>query len=84
LAALAWPGLLGTWLAYLRNFYPIRARGTTRASLVPYVLPIVGLGLGIAALGEPAGWRLLLGSVLVAAGSPGTGTRARAPRARRG
>jgi len=66
--ALAWLGLLGSCLAYLLYFYLINAWGATRASLVSYVFPVVGLILGIAILGEPADARLLLGSGLVVAG----------------
>ncbi|HKV43753.1 MAG TPA: EamA family transporter [bacterium] len=49
-------------------FYLIRVWGATRASLVTYVFPVVGLFLGITFLGERADWRLLLGSLLVLAG----------------
>jgi drug/metabolite transporter (DMT)-like permease len=63
--ALVWLGLLGSCLAYLLYFYLIRAWGPTRASLVTYVFPVIGLVLGIAFLGERADWHLVLGSLLV-------------------
>jgi len=66
--ALAWLGLLGSCLAYLLYFYLIRAWGPTRASLVTYVFPVIGLILGITFLGETVDWHLVLGSVLVVAG----------------
>jgi len=65
---LAWLGLLGSCVAYLLYFYLINTWGATRASLVTYVFPVVGLLLGITVLGEPADWRLWLGSLLVIAG----------------
>jgi len=66
--ALAWLGLLGSCLAYLLFFYLINAWGPTRASLVTYVFPVIGLLLGIVFLGEIADWRLMIGSLLVVAG----------------
>ncbi|HLW60527.1 MAG TPA: EamA family transporter [bacterium] len=66
--ALAWLGLLGSSVAYLLYFYLIRVWGATRASLVTYVFPVIGLVLGITFLGERTDWRLLLGSLLVLAG----------------
>jgi len=66
--ALAWLGLLGSCLAYLLFFYLINAWGPTRASLVTYVFPVIGLLLGIIFLGEIADWRLMIGSLLVVAG----------------
>jgi drug/metabolite transporter (DMT)-like permease len=66
--ALAWLGLLGSCLAYLLYFYLINAWGATRASLVAYVFPAIGLMLGIVFLGETADWRLMIGSLLVVAG----------------
>lgn len=66
--AVAWLGLLGSCTAYLLFFYLINAWGATRASVVTYVFPVIGLILGILFLGEVADGRLLLGSLLVVAG----------------
>jgi drug/metabolite transporter (DMT)-like permease len=66
--ALAWLGLLGSCLAYLLYFYLIGAWGATRASLVTYVFPVIGLVLGITFLGERVDWHLALGSLLVVGG----------------
>jgi drug/metabolite transporter (DMT)-like permease len=66
--ALAWLGLLGSCLAYLLYFYLISAWGPTRASLVTYVFPVIGLVLGVAFLGESVDWHLVLGSLLVVLG----------------
>jgi len=66
--ALAWLGVLGSCTAYLLYFYLINAWGPTRATLVTYVFPVIGLILGILFLNETADWRLLLGSILVVGG----------------
>ena len=66
--AIAWLGLLGSCAAYLLFFYLINAWGPTRASLVTYIFPIIGLLLGIVFLNEPADWHLLLGSALIVGG----------------
>lgn len=66
--ALAWLGLLGSCTAYLLYFYLINAWGATRASLVTYVFPAIGLLLGIIFLHEVADWHLVVGSALVVGG----------------
>ncbi|MFN7983263.1 MAG: DMT family transporter [Vicinamibacterales bacterium] len=66
--ATAWLGLLGSCLAYILYFSLINVWGATRASLVTYVFPIVGLALGILVLGEHPQWNLFAGTALVAAG----------------
>lgn len=66
--ALVWLGLLGSCIAYLLYFYLINTWGPTRASLVTYVFPVIGLLLGIIFLNEVADWRLIAGSALVVGG----------------
>jgi len=66
--AIAWLGLLGSCIAYLLFFYLINAWGPTRASLVTYVFPVIGLILGIIFLNEVADWRLAIGSLLIVGG----------------
>lgn len=66
--AVAWLGLLGSCVAYLLFFYLINAWGPTRASLVTYVFPVIGLILGIIFLREEPGWQLIVGSLLVVGG----------------
>ncbi len=66
--ALAWLGVLGSCTAYLMFFSLINAWGPTRASLVTYVFPVIGLILGILFLGEKADWRLVAGSLLIVGG----------------
>jgi drug/metabolite transporter (DMT)-like permease len=66
--AVAWLGLLGSCLAYLLYFSLMNAWGVTRAALVSYVFPVVGLILGITLLDEALDWRLFVGTALVVAG----------------
>ncbi len=66
--ALVWLGLLGSCLAYLLLFYLINSWGPTRASVVSYIFPVVGLILGLIILNETPDSRLLAGSALVVAG----------------
>lgn len=66
--AAAWLGLLGSCTAYLLYFSLLNAWGATRASLVTYVFPVVGLLLGIIILDEPVDWRLAAGTALIVAG----------------
>jgi drug/metabolite transporter (DMT)-like permease len=66
--SIVWLGLLGTCLAYILFFYLINAWGPTRASVVTYVFPVIGLVLGIVFLQEAADWRLLAGSALIVGG----------------
>jgi drug/metabolite transporter (DMT)-like permease len=66
--AVLWLGLLGSCMAYLLFFSLINAWGPTRASMVTYTFPVIGLILGIALLGELADWRLVVGSALVVSG----------------
>jgi len=66
--ALAWLGLLGSCLAYLLYFHLLHAVGPTRATMVTYVFPVVGVILGVVFLGELADWHLVVGALLVALG----------------
>lgn len=66
--AIVWLGVLGSCLAYVLFFYLMNAWGPTRASLVTYVFPVIGLILGIIFLREPADWRLVVGALLIVGG----------------
>jgi drug/metabolite transporter (DMT)-like permease len=66
--ALLWLGLLGSCTAYLLYFYLINTWGATRAAIVTYVFPVIGLILGIVFLDESIDARLIAGSLLVVAG----------------
>lgn len=68
LLAVVWLGLLGSALAYLLNFFIIGSWGASRATLVTYVIPIVGLTLGAIFMQEALDWRIVAGSALVILG----------------
>ena len=69
--ALVWLGLVGSCLAYLLYYYLIHSIGPTRASMVTYTFPIVGITLGVFVLpllGYPAEMldiNLIAGAVLI-------------------
>ncbi len=77
--ALGWLGLLGSCVAYLLYYYLINAWGATRATIVTYVFPIIGLFLGVAVLREPLTAQLVAGTLLIVTG---IATATRAPAAR--
>jgi len=68
LFAVVWLGLLGSGAAYLVFFRLLVRWGATRTSLVAYLLPIWGIGLGAIVLSEPIDARLVLGTALVIGG----------------
>jgi len=68
LFAVVWLGLLGSGLAYLCYFRILQHWGATRASMVAYLLPVVGIALGAVVLQEPIAPSTLFGTILVIAG----------------
>lgn len=66
--AVLWLGVLGLCVAYLLFFYLNNVWGPTRASLVTYVFPVVGVVLGIIFLSEPLTWNMIVGSIFVVGG----------------
>lgn len=66
--AIAWLGVLGSFFAYVLFFFLIEHLGATMASMVTYLFPVVGVGLGVLVLGEPMDARLGLGTILVLIG----------------
>jgi drug/metabolite transporter (DMT)-like permease len=63
--ALLWLGLVGSCTAYLLYFYLIHSIGPTRATMVTYMFPVVGITLGVAFLGEVLDATLIIGAVLI-------------------
>jgi drug/metabolite transporter (DMT)-like permease len=61
-------GVMGTGLAYGAYFWLLGAMGSVRASLVTYVIPIMGLFLGWAVLDESVGINSILGCGLIILG----------------
>lgn len=61
-------GVASSGLAYVLYYRLIAAAGAVIASLATYLMPPVGVTLGWLVLGEPVGWRLLVGIVLILLG----------------
>ena len=75
IGAVLWLGLLGSFVAYLLYFYLLTHMGATVSTMVTYVFPIVGVGIGVVLLDEVLDWRLLLGTGLVVLGIAIVGLR---------
>ncbi len=67
LLAIGWLGLASSGLAYIVYYALIRRMGATQLTLVAYVIPVLGLALGVLVLDERLGWDLLfaLGLILI-------------------
>lgn len=76
-------GGLGSGLAYIWNIAVLRAWGPTSSSTVTYMLPVVGIVLGVLVLGETFTWNQPLGAVLVMLGIVFTQGRLKLPSRRR-
>lgn len=63
--ALLWLGVVGSCIAYLLYYYLIHSVGPTRATMVTYVFPVVGVTLGVFLLEETLDVSLVVGSLLV-------------------
>jgi drug/metabolite transporter (DMT)-like permease len=61
-------GVLSTALAFTLYFWLVGTAGSVYASLVTYIVPVFGLLLGWAVLGEAIGLSTAFGAVLIAAG----------------
>jgi drug/metabolite transporter (DMT)-like permease len=66
--AVLWVGVLGSGVAYILFFGIMRAWGATRTTLVTYVLPVMGIALGVVVLDERLHPEEVAGTVLVLAG----------------
>jgi len=66
--ALAWMGILGSAIGLVVYFSMLYEIGPTRAAMTTYLLPLVGVALGIIFLGEQPDWRMLAGGLMVVAG----------------
>lgn len=63
-----WLGILGAGIASMLFYFMLHAIGPTRASLVTYSIPVVGVSLGVLVLGEPLDMFLVSGMILIVAG----------------
>jgi len=61
-------GVLNTFVAYLMYYWVVQQLGAGRASMVTYIVPAVGLLLGVIVLSEPLDWRIVLGAALIFSG----------------
>jgi len=61
-------GSLGSGVAYALNAQIIKAAGSTVASSVGYLSPLVAVAVGIAILGEPIAWYEPVGALIVLTG----------------
>ncbi len=61
-------GLLNTFFAYMLYYSVVRDLGAARAQMVTYIVPPVGLALGVIFKGEVLDVRLLIGAVLILGG----------------
>jgi drug/metabolite transporter (DMT)-like permease len=75
IVAVLWLGLLGSFVAYLCFFFLIHHLGATLATMVTYLFPVVGVGLGTIFLGELLDLRMITGTILVLAGIVVVGLR---------
>jgi drug/metabolite transporter (DMT)-like permease len=66
--AVSWLGLLGSGVAYLLFFHLIAAWGATRTTLVTYIMPPVGILLGVVVLRESMDLRVIVGTALIIGG----------------
>ena len=66
--SIAWLGLVGSGLAFLAFFFILGRWGATRTSMVAYLLPVVGIVLGVTVRGESVSMPVLAGMVLIIAG----------------
>ena len=76
-------GGLGSGLAYIWNIAVLRAWGPTSSSTVTYLLPVVGILLGVIILHETLTWNQPLGALLVMLGIVYTQGRLNLPMRRR-
>ena len=66
--SVVWLGLVGSGLAYLAFFWLLSRWGATRTSTVAYLLPVVGLALGVIVRHEQVTLVTLVGTAMVLSG----------------
>ena len=68
IVAVVWLGVLGSGFAYLLFFTILAHWGSTRTSMVSYLLPVVGIALGAAVMGDPVTINRIAGTGMIIAG----------------
>ena len=66
--AVAWLGMLGSGFAFACAYFVLEHWGASRYTLLTYVLPVIGLTLGVIFLHETLDWHIVAGSSLVLMG----------------
>ncbi|MEE9269935.1 MAG: DMT family transporter [Candidatus Krumholzibacteria bacterium] len=66
--ALIWLGVLGAGVASYILYFLLQTVGPTRTSLVTYMIPVVGVTLGVVVLKELLDFNLVAGTVLIVSG----------------
>ena len=66
--AFAWLGLLGSFWASITWYSLMNEIGPSRVSMTTYLLPVIGVSLGVVVLHEQVDWRLFAGSALIVLG----------------
>lgn len=66
--SMLWLGVVGSGFAYLLYFSLLRNVGATQVVVVTYVLPLIGVTLGVLILGEQLTWTMLAGLALILGG----------------
>ncbi|MFQ5512471.1 MAG: DMT family transporter [Candidatus Krumholzibacteriia bacterium] len=66
--ALVWLGVFGAGIASWILYYLLHAVGPTRTSLVTYMIPVVGVTLGVVVLKELLDFHLVAGTILIVSG----------------
>lgn len=61
-------GVMGTGVGYLIYYRIVAEVGATKASIVTYLVPVVGLVVGVTVADEPFSWRLVVGGLLIVGG----------------
>lgn len=61
-------GFLNTFIAYLMYYDVVKALGVARASMVTYIVPVVGLTLGVLFLDELLDAKIIIGAALIFTG----------------
>jgi len=72
-------GALGSGIAYILNTQIVLAAGSTTASAVTYMTPLVAVSVGSLLLGEPLSWHQPMGAIVVLLGVAVTQGRIRMP-----
>lgn len=66
--SVVWLGLVGSGLAFLAFFFLLRRWGATRTAMIAYLLPVVGVVLGVLVRSEQVTLPVLAGMALIIGG----------------